>query len=73
MFVPVGDAVIISGVYKGYEDLLKVGLTDRMPTIVAVQAAGSPNLINNIGKPNFTAKPSQTIADSISVDVPRNF
>lgn len=73
VFVPVGDGVIISGVYKGYEDLLKIGLTDRMPTIVAVQAAGSPNLINNISKPNFTAKPSQTIADSISVDVPRNF
>lgn len=73
IFVPVGDGVIISGVYKGYEDLFRVGLIDRMPTIVAVQAAGSSNLIDNIGKPNFTIKPSQTIADSISVDVPRNF
>lgn len=73
IFVPVGDGVIISGVYKGYEDLLKVGLIDRMPTIVAVQAAGSSNLIDNIGKPNFTIKPSQTLADSISVDIPRNF
>lgn len=73
IFVPVGDGVIISGVYKGYEDLLKVGLIDRMPSIVAVQAAGSSNLIDNIGKPNFTIKPSQTLADSISVDIPRNF
>lgn len=73
IFVPVGDGVIISGVYKGYEDLLKVGLIDHMPTIVAVQAAGSSNLIENIGKPNFSIKPSHTIADSISVDVPRNF
>jgi len=73
IFVPVGDGVIISGVYKGYEDLLNVGLIDRMPTIVAVQAAGSSNLIDNIGKPNFTIKPSQTLADSISVDIPRNF
>lgn len=73
IFVPVGDGVIISGVYKGYEDLLKVGLIDRMPKIVAVQAAGSSNLIDNIGKPNFSIRPSQTIADSISVDVPRNF
>ncbi|HDP75582.1 MAG TPA: threonine synthase [Bacteroidales bacterium] len=73
IFVPVGDGVIISGVYKGYEDLLRIGLIDRMPTIVAVQAAGSSNLIDNIGKTDFTTKPSQTIADSISVDVPRNF
>lgn len=73
IFVPVGDGVIISGVYKGYEDLFRIGLIDRMPTIVAVQAAGSSNLIDNIGKPDFTTKPSQTIADSISVDVPRNF
>jgi len=73
IFVPVGDGVIISGVYKGYEDLLKLGLIDRMPTIVAVQAAGSSNLIDNIGKPNFSIKPSQTLADSISVDIPRNF
>ncbi|MEJ5316926.1 MAG: threonine synthase [Tenuifilum sp.] len=73
IFVPVGDGVIISGVYKGYEDLLKIGLIDRMPTIVAVQAAGSSNLIENIGKPDFTIKPSNTLADSISVDIPRNF
>lgn len=73
IFVPVGDGVIISGVYKGYEDLLIIGLIDRMPTVVAVQAAGSSNLIENIGKPDFTIKPSNTLADSISVDIPRNF
>jgi len=73
IFVPVGDGVIISGVYKGCEDLLKIGLIDRMPTVVAVQAAGSSNLIENIGKPDFTIKPSNTLADSISVDIPRNF
>ncbi len=73
IFVPVGDGVIISGVYKGYEDLLKLGIIDRMPTIVAVQAQGSSNLINNIFHNAFEYTPSKTIADSISVDVPRNF
>jgi len=73
IFVPVGDGVIISGVYKGYEDLLKIGLIDHIPKVVAVQAAGSSNLIDNIGKKDFTVKPGQTIADSISVDIPRNF
>ena len=73
IFVPVGDGVIISGVYKGFEDLLHLGIIEKMPIIVAVQAAGSSNLIDNIGKDDFVSTPSHTIADSISVDIPRNF
>ncbi|MBT3210322.1 MAG: pyridoxal-phosphate dependent enzyme [Bacteroidetes bacterium] len=73
IFVPVGDGVIISAVYKGFEDLLKLQVIDKMPTIVAVQAIGSSNLISNLYKSNFVWKSSKTIADSISVDIPRNF
>jgi threonine synthase len=73
IFVPVGDGVIISGVYKGFEDLLRIGIIDRMPVVIAVQASGSSNLIENIGKSGFEINPSHTIADSISVDIPRNF
>jgi threonine synthase len=73
VFVPVGDGVIISGVYKGFEDLLELGIIDRMPIIIAVQAAGSCNLVENIGKKEFQSTPSHAIADSISVDIPRNF
>ncbi len=73
IFVPVGDGVIISGVYKGFEDLLLLGIIEKMPVIIAVQAAGSSNLVGNIGKSEFQVTPSHTIADSISVDIPRNF
>ncbi|MBK6965393.1 MAG: threonine synthase [Bacteroidales bacterium] len=73
IFVPVGDGVIISGVYKGFEDLLNHGIIDRMPVIVAVQAEGSSNIVDNLGKSVFRANASHTIADSISVDIPRNF
>ncbi|MFA5972825.1 MAG: threonine synthase [Lentimicrobiaceae bacterium] len=73
IFVPVGDGVIISGVYKGFEDLLQMGIIEKMPVIIAVQAAGSCNLIENIGKDEFLITPSHTIADSISVNIPRNF
>jgi threonine synthase len=73
IFVPVGDGVIISGVYKGFEDLLKLGIIEKMPIIIAVQAAGSSNLVDNIGKEEFQSTPSNTLADSISVDIPRNF
>ena len=73
IFVPVGDGVIISGVYKGFEDLLKLGFITSMPIIVAVQAKKSDNLVRNIGSKEFEIEESNTIADSISVDIPRNF
>jgi threonine synthase len=73
IFVPVGDGVIISGVYKGFEDLLKLNLIDKIPVIVAVQAEGSCNLIRNLNTGFFRSENSRTIADSISVDYPRNY
>jgi threonine synthase len=73
VFVPVGDGVIISGVYKGFEDLMNVGIINQMPVIIAVQSEGSDNLIRNITENTFTVRESSTLADSISVDVPRNF
>ena len=73
IFVPVGDGVIISGVYKGFEDLLKLGIIKKIPAIVAVQAFGSSNIINNLNRQEFISTPSKTVADSISVNIPRNF
>lgn len=72
IFVPVGDGVILSGVYKGFEDLLKLGLIERIPTIVTVQAKGSSNVILNLNS-TFQVFEGETVADSISVNVPRNF
>ncbi len=73
IFIPAGDGVILAGVYKGFEDLLRLGITDKMPVIVAVQSEKSDNLVRNIGQKKFTVVPSSTVADSISVDIPRNF
>lgn len=73
IFVPVGDGVIISGVYKGFEDLLKLELISKMPIVVAIQSEGSDNLVRNIDRNDFEVKESKTLADSISVDYPRNF
>ncbi len=73
IFVPVGDGVIISGVYKGFEDLLAMGIIEKMPVIVAVQSEGSDNLVRNLDNDLFEIHPSHTVADSISVDIPRNF
>lgn len=73
VFVSVGDGVILSGLYKGFEDLLKTGLIDTMPQVVGVQSTGSSNLADNIGRETFSYTPSHTLADSIAVDIPRNF
>ena len=73
IFVPVGDGVIISGVYKGFEDLYLLNLIDKIPVIVAVQSKGSDNLVRNLNRSDFKIIPADTIADSISVDIPRNF
>lgn len=73
IFVPVGDGVIISGIYKGFEDLMLLNIIDRMPVIVAVQSEKSDNLVRNLPLKKFSVIPSSTMADSISVDVPRNF
>lgn len=78
VFVPAGDGVILAGVYKGFEDLLKLGRISRIPVIWACQATGSSAIARAwasaaSGSDAFsTPKPSTTVADSIAVDVPRN-
>jgi threonine synthase len=73
IFVPVGDGVILAGLYKGFEDLLLLGIIKRIPVIVAVQSENSSNLVRNMGGEIFSMQPSTTLADGISIDYPRNF
>ncbi|MCK5736176.1 MAG: pyridoxal-phosphate dependent enzyme, partial [Spirochaetaceae bacterium] len=72
VYVPTGDGVIISGVFKGFEDLVTLGIADKVPEVVCVQAEGSAALTRALAAGRFeTPEPAHTIADSISVDVPR--
>lgn len=73
VFLSAGDAVILAGVYKGFADLQRCGLSESMPHVVAVQAAGSSALCRAWQQGGFgPAQPSRTVADSIAVDIPRN-
>ncbi|OQY35484.1 MAG: threonine synthase [Spirochaetaceae bacterium 4572_59] len=72
VIVPTGDACILGGVYKGFKDLLQYGLIKKMPKITAVQAEGSSALYRAWQKGSFDLQSSRTVADSISVDIPRN-
>ena len=72
VLVPTGDGCILGGVYKGFKDLLQYGLIDSIPKITAVQAEGSDALYRAWKTGSFDNRPSSTVADSISVDIPRN-
>jgi threonine synthase len=72
VFVPTGDGVIISGVIRGFENLLALGEMDRMPTVWAAQAEGSSAIARALETGSWDFRSSATIADSISVDAPRN-
>src|SRR5947209_10495332 len=73
ILVPTGDGCIISGVYRGFEDLYHLGMIERIPRLVAVQAEGSPAIVRALeGDGIVRPYPAQTIADGISVGLPRN-
>lgn len=73
IFVPTGDGCIIAGVYKAFIDLVRLGWISKLPQLIAVQAEGSPAIVNALesGEPMEPVQ-SKTIADSISVDLPRD-
>ncbi len=72
VFVSVGDGNIISGVHKGFRDLVALGFLDQMPRIFGVQSAGSAAIANafNAGTEEIKPVSASTLADSISVDMP---
>lgn len=75
VFVSVGDGCIVSSTYKGFYDLYKAGVTERIPQIIGVQAEGACPIHRAIqeGAAKVTFGPSHTIADSIDVGTPHNW
>ena len=71
--VPVGDGNIISGVWKGFCDLQRIGFIDRMPRLLAAQAEHSDAIVSALeGDGTIREVSGETVADSISVCVPRD-
>jgi threonine synthase len=73
ILIPVGDGVIISGVYKAFYDLKMSGLIEKLPRLICVQAEKS-NAIHNFIQTGIykNADNPKTVADSISVSIPSN-
>lgn len=74
VFVSVGDGNIISGLHKGFRELNLLGWMDEMPRLFGVQAEGSAAVANafHSGSEQIIPVHSHTLADSISVDLPRD-
>jgi threonine synthase len=74
IFISVGDGNIISGIHKGFKDLQALGWLKQMPKLFGIQAAGSAAITNafNRGSEEIIPVKATTLADSISVDLPRD-
>jgi threonine synthase len=77
VFVGVGDGSVVSGLCKGFEEFARLGLIDRVPQIVGVQAEGSAPIAAAFaryrgGRVEFEDGDAQTVADSICVGKPRD-
>ncbi|MEW5820232.1 MAG: threonine synthase [Cyanobacteriota bacterium] len=73
VFVSVGDGNIISGIWKGFTDLYKIGFIDKLPRLVACQAEHSNSVQLAVdGDGQIREVSGCTVADSISVSVPRD-
>jgi threonine synthase len=76
VFVGVGDGCIISGLHKGFRDLLTLGWIDRMPALMGVQAEGSDFMYRTWTEKadplDYPPIAAHTQADSISAGLPRD-
>lgn len=72
IFVPVGDGVIIGGLYKGFLELFEMDLIDKLPKLIAVQSTGSNAVVRYFKTKQFKFQNAETIADSICAAAPRN-
>jgi threonine synthase len=74
VFVSVGDGNIISGLHKGFKDLKALGWIDSIPRLYGVQATGSAAIYDAYAAGTERIEPvtADTLADSISVDLPRD-
>ncbi len=73
IIVSTGDGCILSGIWKGFTDLHRLGWISRLPRLVAAQAEGSQSIKQAFdGDGIIRPVAEDTLADSISVALPRN-
>lgn len=72
VIMAVGDGCSIAGAYKGFAELHRIGLIDRLPRFLGVQATGSAPMVGLYESGTLQPVIPATQADSIAVGEPRN-
>ncbi len=77
VFVSVGDGSIVSGLCKGFKELVNIDLIDEAPQVIGVQAEGADTIAKAFdryegGEVEIMEQSASTVADSISVGKPRD-
>ena len=77
VFIGVGDGSVISGLCKGFDELGRLGLIDRIPKVIGVQAEGSAPISASFSQFDGSTVliddiDATTVADSICVGKPRD-
>ena len=68
---PLGSGTLLLGLYKGYEELVELGVLNEMPRIIAVQACGYSGICQELGARKECVAKSK-LADGIAItDPPR--
>jgi threonine synthase len=72
--VSVGDGCTVGGIGKGLQEMKRLGMIDRVPRILGVQAQGARAMVDAfISGGELIPSETNTIADSIAVGTPRNW
>jgi threonine synthase len=73
VFVAVGDGNIISGLWKGFNDLRRIDFIDRLPQMIGAQSETASAIVDAAnGDGIVRVAPAHTVADSINVGKPRD-
>ncbi|WP_342512117.1 threonine synthase [Sporosarcina sp. FSL K6-1522] len=73
LIIPVGNGTLLLGAYYGFNELLKNGLIEKMPKIVAIQATNCAPLANAYQAGDTSAQAvanSGTLAEGIAIAAP---
>jgi threonine synthase len=73
LVLPVGNGTLVLGAYYGFKDLLRAGLIERLPRILAVQAEGCAPLAQAFARGDEVAAPvinTSTEAEGIAIAAP---
>ncbi len=69
-----GDGCSLAGTWKGLWEMRRIGHLERLPRMLAVQAAGAAPLARafDAGTEHVERVEARTVADAIGIDLPRN-